>query len=469
MNFILQRGYHYLNRTSRRILMESKFGPPINRGMTQLDRLFFQKRIDLYVAYFPQPQYLGRFVKEAKCDILNIPSVKHVVNVDDSKGVLLRGDLEDPLKLAPATTELLNLFGAEVRPYVMDLDYSFWKTDDILRAVLPEDLLDDVPLGYAQAGHVAHLNLRDEFKPYGELIGQVILDKNPKIETVVDKINTIDTKFRTFPMKLLAGRNDLNVEQLESGCRFRFDFSKVYWNLRLSTEHDRLISQFKLGEVVGDVFAGVGPFAVPAGKKGVFCLANDLNPESYKSLVENIDLNKTGAYVKPFNLDGREFIRQLPSLLLNWQQQQPAVKEKKVTKKRKTEDGKLEKYVETLEVPMPKYFAHYVMNLPDLALTFLDEFQGLYADVEETVKADPQFTLPMIHCHCFEKYSHEEQPEPSQDEIQRRVHVKIQKLINYDLPYEACSFHLVRKVAPTKPMFCVSFKLPEEVAFRKRS
>lgn len=140
-----------------------------------------------------------------------------------------------------------------------------------------------------------------------------------------------------------------------------------------------------------------------------------------------------------------------------------------MTKKRKTEDGKLEKYVETLEVPMPKYFAHYVMNLPDLALTFLDEFQGLYADVEETVKADPQFTLPMIHCHCFEKYSHEEQPEPSQDEIQRRVHVKIQKLINYDLPYEACSFHLVRKVAPTKPMFCVSFKLPEEVAFRKRS
>ncbi len=42
---------------------------------------------------------------------------------------------------------------------------------------------------------------------------------------------------------------------------------------------------------MADVFAGVGPFALPAAKKGCAVLANDLNPESYKYLKINIDKN----------------------------------------------------------------------------------------------------------------------------------------------------------------------------------
>jgi tRNA G37 N-methylase Trm5 len=49
---------------------------------------------------------------------------------------------------------------------------------------------------------------------------------------------------------------------------------------------------FAEGEAVADVFAGVGPFAVPAGKRRVFVLANDLNPDSYESMEGNITTNK---------------------------------------------------------------------------------------------------------------------------------------------------------------------------------
>ena len=49
---------------------------------------------------------------------------------------------------------------------------------------------------------------------------------------------------------------------------------------------------FKQEDVVADVFAGVGPFALPAAKKGCAVYANDLNPSSHKYLVLNIKGNK---------------------------------------------------------------------------------------------------------------------------------------------------------------------------------
>jgi tRNA (guanine37-N1)-methyltransferase len=235
-----------------------------------------------------------------------------------------------------------------------------------------------------------------------------------------------------------------------------------------------LINQFKPQEVVGDVFAGVGPFAVPAGKKNVLVLANDLNPESYKYLQENVKLNHVENFVKPFNLDGREFIRQSPRLLFDWIKQSSTIETKKLVKRRKldktTKSERSARDYDITKIVIPKYYSNYVMNLPDSALTFLDEFIGLYSDpeIEAFVKSDKDFKLPTINVHCFEKYSPQEQPEPSQKEIESRVHQKIVKLLDYPLPLEACKFHLVRRVAPTKPMFCVSFQLPEEVAFRKR-
>lgn len=84
----------------------------------------------------------------------------------------------------------------------------------------------------------------------------------------------------------------MNVEIREEDCVFQFDYSKVYWNSRLNTEHKRLVNMFRPGEVVVDVMAGVGPFAIPAGKKGVFVWANDLNPDSYESLKNAIVRNK---------------------------------------------------------------------------------------------------------------------------------------------------------------------------------
>lgn len=120
------------------------------------------------------------------------------------------------------------------------------------------------------------------------------MDKSPTIRTVINKTNDVgeENEFRTFKYELLAGKDEMDVVTKEQDCLFEFDYSKVYWNTRLGTEHHRMVEKFLPGEAVCDVMAGVGPFAVPAGKKKTFVFANDLNPESHKSLLTNIARNK---------------------------------------------------------------------------------------------------------------------------------------------------------------------------------
>lgn len=120
------------------------------------------------------------------------------------------------------------------------------------------------------------------------------MDKHVEIRTVINKVDTVGSSdpFRTFDYEVLAGEDDLNVTVKDNGCTFCFDFSKVYWNSRLNTEHARLVSLFKPGQAVCDVMAGVGPFAVPAGKNGCFVMANDLNPHGFAGLEDAIRRNK---------------------------------------------------------------------------------------------------------------------------------------------------------------------------------
>lgn len=79
----------------------------------------------------------------------------------------------------------------------------------------------------------------------------------------------------------MAGELNYYVKLKEQGVQFQLDFQKVYWCSRLQQERDRLLSLMTSGELLADIFCGVGPLAVRAAKKGLFVIANDLNPHCY--------------------------------------------------------------------------------------------------------------------------------------------------------------------------------------------
>ncbi|CAG9767811.1 unnamed protein product [Ceutorhynchus assimilis] len=198
--------------------------------------------------------------------------------------------------------EELNVQVTNFKLEEITLKYENFSSESIFKAVLPKD--KEGVSSFTKVGHIVHVNLREHLLDYKNLIGEVLLDKVKGCKSVVNKLNMIDNTYRYFQMEVLKGTDNMLTTLKENNCKFEFDFSTVYWNSRLCTEHERIVKALNPGDILFDVFAGVGPFSIPAAKKNCIVYANDLNPESYKWLIHNKKLNKVSDdCFKGFNLD----------------------------------------------------------------------------------------------------------------------------------------------------------------------
>ncbi|MCJ1246188.1 tRNA(m(1)G37)methyltransferase [Trapelia coarctata] len=443
--------------------------------MRELDRSFFRRTIPLAAARVYENAEISRCRADLGRDLLQLERVKPIrsdpEDANDKKNarkiLLLRPDIrpQDPSTWTSKLQQLIQENKVAITPYQLELNYDIWTYYDIMSAILPEEGQDELPTGFSVVGHIAHLNLREQYLQYKYLIATVLMDKNPGIRTVINKIDEVGTQneYRTFQYELLAGDPSMDVELRELGCTFQFNYSKVYWNSRLNTEHERLVNLFQPGEVVCDVMAGVGPFAVPAAKRKVFVWANDLNPDSYASLKDAIVRNKVSRFLKAFNQDGRSFIRTSVQMLLKDDLQIDMTPIPKARRRsRGAESPTCAPSSQRNYLSQPKTFQHYVMNLPATATTFLDAFVGLYKGHEDLFAPNTSTKLPMIHVHCFSTKSDDNKSEKI------KICCEISDRIGYTIRQEDKEVEIwdVRDVAPQKRMFCASFRLPSEVAFR---
>jgi tRNA (guanine37-N1)-methyltransferase len=285
-------------------------------NMVTLDRSAFSEVIRL-VALRIRAQQCSTFMKRLDGHILSRPKVRPIIP-DEAEG----GCAQTRLLLLAETvldTELRGL-PEELRAFVLGegavplahertVGYDLLTVEQVLRRLLPQGM--EVPSAFEQVGHVAHVNLRDEQLPYKAVIGQVLLDKNSRLRSVVNKVESISNELRVFPMELLAGEPSLVTKVRENGATFELDYREVYWNSRLEREHWRVVEQIGEDEVVCDMMAGIGPFAMPAALRGSKVYANDLNPHSAHWLRRNVAVNKVPRNVQCYNLCGRAFVRLL--------------------------------------------------------------------------------------------------------------------------------------------------------------
>ena len=319
----------------------------------------------------------------------------------------------------------------------VEIGYDQLNYTEVLRELLPPDV--EVPGGFEAIGEIAHMNLWANQLPFKYEIGQAVLDKNPTMKTVVTKIGHINSTYRFYDLQCIGGAMDYETTVVEDKVRLRVDVSKMYWCSKLATERTRLIQEYlKDGQVLCDMFCGVGPLAVKAAVKRtkLKVLANDLNPEGVEYLKKNIKLNKVGNRVLPFNMDAREFVKMLVDTKIDTEEKRAIPKE----------------FLR---------FDHCFMNLPMDAVEFLDAFIGLYNNCDPEVwKVDGKAQLPLIHVYGF-----------TQEAEKPKAKTFFAKRIAQAMQYpefkeeDIICFHDIRDVSAISHMYSTTFRLPEAVAF----
>jgi tRNA (guanine37-N1)-methyltransferase len=121
-------------------------------------------------------------------------------------------------------------------------------------------------------------------------IAEAVLASDLPAKTVVNRASKVRGELRVRDWEVLAGDGTETVHR-EYGHEFLLDIATVYFSPRLATERHRVVQQVREGERAVDMFAGVGPFAIPFAARGAEVVAVDLNPEAVRYLRENVDRN----------------------------------------------------------------------------------------------------------------------------------------------------------------------------------
>lgn len=168
----------------------------------------------------------------------------------------------------------------------------------------PADLLGFDP-SYERLGDIVILDEDDPER--ADRIARAIVESDLPVETVLNKASKVKGETRVRDWELLAGEGTETVHR-EYGFEYALDLAAVYFSPRLATERHRVTEQVGEGERVFDMFAGVGPFAIPAAARGAEVVGVDVNGRAIEYLRENTHRNGVADRVTAIHGDVREVV-----------------------------------------------------------------------------------------------------------------------------------------------------------------
>ncbi len=180
---------------------------------------------------------------------------------------------------------------------------------------IPKELLESLPSSFDVIGDVAILKLDETLVPHAPQIADAMMATNSRLRSVaLDR--GVKGEMRVRDLELLRGDEDLSSVHTEYGVSMEIDPSLAYFNPRLSRERKRIADLVSEGEVIADMFAGVGPFPLVICKHSspshVFAI--DLNPKAVEMMRRNIERNRLQDRISAIEGDAKESVRDLPDL-----------------------------------------------------------------------------------------------------------------------------------------------------------
>ncbi len=181
----------------------------------------------------------------------------------------------------------------------------------LLENILSSKENDELISAFDQIGNIIIVRIPDSLLSKKKIIGETLLEQVKIAKSVFYQSSAVEGDFRTRNLEILAGENNTETEYKEFGCKFTVDVENVFFSPRLSTERERIANLIQDGEVMNNMFAGVGMFSIMAAKKKkctVYSL--DINPVASKLCEKNIKQNKLAGDVISINGDSSEIIKE---------------------------------------------------------------------------------------------------------------------------------------------------------------
>ncbi len=180
-----------------------------------------------------------------------------------------------------------------------------------LESVLSPKESEELISAFDQIGEIIIVRIPDSLLSKKKIIGEALLNDVKIVRSVFYQASAVEGDFRTRNLEIIAGEDNTETEYREFGCKFIVDVENAFFSPRLSTERDRIANLIQEGEVMTNMFAGVGMFSIIAAKKKkctVYSL--DINPIASSLCERNIKLNKLAGEVISINGDATQIINE---------------------------------------------------------------------------------------------------------------------------------------------------------------
>ena len=160
---------------------------------------------------------------------------------------------------------------------------------------------------YDIVGDIAIIRVPETLKHHFKLIAKTVMNTHREVESVWRQSSSVAGDYRLRQLEFIFGKPTAKTRYKEHGCVYKLDLKKVYFSPRLSYERLRIARLVQRGEVVLNMFSGVGCYSIAIAKHSepnkIYSI--DINPFAFKYLQENIRLNKAEEIVIPLQGDAK--------------------------------------------------------------------------------------------------------------------------------------------------------------------